>query len=381
MRLYLAVPAAFDRLKSLESRLAKGHTSAYDKAVAFQAWFHRPGFTYSLTANPGNGAAGLARFLLRTKTGSCQQFAFGMAVLARLAGIPARVVIGFTQGTFVSHDNWVVRTSDAHAWPELYFNGAGWLTFEPTPPNITGSAGQGTATVPPYSDPQRSAGGAPSARAGQQPGNPGPTSPGKPSGRLPGKVTSPGGGAGAIGAHKRDGTAPVWAAVIVMLVVLLLTPGAARVILRRWRWRSARGDAARAHAAWRELCDDLADHRIPWRANESPRTLARRIAGSLGLTGADREALARVARAEERASYAASPADSARLRADTTLVRRAVTRACGLPARWSARIAPTSVLAPAWAGVRNALDALGRMEHALTRARPFRRRTPRPGTT
>jgi hypothetical protein len=135
----------------------------------------------------------------------------------------------------------------------------------------------------------------------------------------------------------------------------------------------------RAHVAWRELCDDLADHRIIWQASESPRALACRITGSLGLAGAEREALARVARAEERASYAASPAGSAGLRADVALVRRAVTRACPRPARWSARVAPSSALAPARVGLRHALDVFGWLDLATVRARAHgrsRRRAP-----
>ena len=98
-------------------------------------------------------SAALIQFLTKTKEGYCQQFAFGMAVLARLAGIPARVVVGYTQGSFIGNDNWQVKTSDAHAWPELYFPGDGWLRFEPTPPNAAGLAGQATAIAPPYSTP------------------------------------------------------------------------------------------------------------------------------------------------------------------------------------------------------------------------------------
>ena len=76
-----------------------------------------------------------------------------MAVLARLAGIPSRVVVGYTQGVDIGSGTWEVRTSDAHAWPELYFNGAGWLRFEPTPSGSTGQAGQATASDPAYSVP------------------------------------------------------------------------------------------------------------------------------------------------------------------------------------------------------------------------------------
>jgi transglutaminase-like putative cysteine protease len=376
---YTHVPAAFEQLRALADRITKGQTTAYDKAVALQDWFHRPGnFTYSVRASSGTGASALARFLNTTKTGSCQQFAFGMAVLARLLGIPSRVVVGFTQGTFVGHDTWRVETSDAHAWPELYFSGAGWLGFEPTPPSQGGQPGQGTATVPAYSDPQHFSGGAAHPQTGPNPGRSVPTAaPSHSPTGLPGKLTNQGAGPSGTGSSRGSDPVPIGAMAIALLVVLLLTPGVTRVAVRRWRWRRARDDVARAHVAWRELCDDLADHRIIWQASESPRALARRITGSLGLAGAEREALARVAHAEERASYAASPAGSAGLRADVAVVRRAMTRACPLPARWSARVAPSSALAPARAGLRHALDLFGWLDLAITRARahgPFRRR-------
>jgi hypothetical protein len=380
------VPTAFDQLKRLAQRHTAGKTSAYDKAVALEAWFHSPGnFTYSLKTHLGTGAKALVQFLTKTRTGSCQQFAFGMAVLARLVGIPARVAVGFTQGTFVGKGIWQVRTSDAHAWPELYFNGAGWLAFEPTPPNSNGPAGQGTATVPPYSDPQDFPGGRPAPQTGQQPNNPAPSASPVPSSAAGlHKPTGPGGGSGGTGISKPTDPVPMGAMVIALLTLILLAPALTRLAVRRWRWRTAHNDVTRAHVAWRELCDDLADHRIAWQPSESPRTLARRIASSLGLTDAEREALERVARAEERASYAVTPAGSACLRADITLVRRAITRACAWPARWSARIAPASVLAPARAALRHALDVFGWLDLALTKARalsPFRHRTPRPDIT
>ena len=122
--------------------------------MAIQAWFTAPGhFKYTLKVPSTQSPAALIQFLTKTKAGYCQQFAFAMAVLARLAGIPSRVVVGYTQGSFVGNDNWQVKTSDAHAWPELYFPGAGWLRFEPTPPNSAGLPGQATAIAPPYSTP------------------------------------------------------------------------------------------------------------------------------------------------------------------------------------------------------------------------------------
>ena len=119
--------------------------------MALQRWFAQSGkFTYSLTVREPNTAKALINFLTKDRRGYCQQFAFAMAVLARLLAIPSRVAVGYTEGSLIGHDRWNVRTSDAHAWPELYFQGAGWLRFEPTP---SGAEGQATARQPAYTLP------------------------------------------------------------------------------------------------------------------------------------------------------------------------------------------------------------------------------------
>ena len=151
---YLTVPQPFDRLRPLATRVTAGQNTAYGKAVALQQWFTgRGNFKYALTPALPPNASALVTFLTKTRRGYCQQFAFAMAVMARLAGIPSRVVVGYTQGVYQGNGTWQVRTSDAHAWPELYFAGAGWLRFEPTPTGAPGQAGQPTASAPAYSFP------------------------------------------------------------------------------------------------------------------------------------------------------------------------------------------------------------------------------------
>jgi len=144
---------------------------------------------------------------------------------------------------------------------------------------------------------------------------------------------------------------------------------------RRWRLWRAQDDLAWAHVAWHELHNDLADCWIPYRESETPRVLTRRVATSLGLAGAERDALERVSLAEERDSYAISPADSARLQADEALVRRAVARSGATSARWLAVIAPPSALIPVRAGAQHLLDVFGWMELGTTKVR--RRLAPR----
>jgi hypothetical protein len=155
---------------------------------------------------------------------------------------------------------------------------------------------------------------------------------------------------------------PVALLVVAVLAVAAAAPRAARSFTRRRRWFRAADDAGCAHAAWLEFRDDLADHRIACRASESPRALARRVGASLGFAASEREALERIALAEERARYARTPVASAQLRGDVTTVRRAVARACRLPARFAARLLPASTLAPARVGLTHALDVFGWMD-------------------
>ena len=161
----LALPALHGLAQSVVK--AAGAKTAFQDAVALQDWLSAGGgFRYTLNAPTVISESGLANFLEHTKRGYCQQFSFAMAALARLLGIPARVAIGFTSGTPVAGSQWVVTSHDAHAWPELYFQGFGWLRFEPTPP---GSApGQGTATAPVYTF--SASGTLPGSSAGSQQG-------------------------------------------------------------------------------------------------------------------------------------------------------------------------------------------------------------------
>jgi transglutaminase-like putative cysteine protease len=106
----------------------------YAAALALETWFRTTGgFVY--TEQPGRaGPAPLADFVTRTKRGYCQHFAGAMALMLRYLGIPARVAAGFTSGRYDSeHATWTVTDHDAHMWVEAWFDGYGWLPFDPTP--------------------------------------------------------------------------------------------------------------------------------------------------------------------------------------------------------------------------------------------------------
>ncbi len=96
--------------------------------------FLSPANNYSYDEYPPLTAYPLATFLFLNKLGYCQQFAGSMALLLRMGGVPARVVTGFTTGTYdTATKSWLVTDIDAHAWVEAWFPHYGWVSFDPTP--------------------------------------------------------------------------------------------------------------------------------------------------------------------------------------------------------------------------------------------------------
>jgi transglutaminase-like putative cysteine protease len=131
---FLELPEDFSpAVSDLARSLTEGITTPYEKALALQN--HLRSFTYDLTVGPGHGDDALEQFLFETQRGYCEQFAGAFAAMARSIGLPARVAVGFTFGEADPADPTLyhVRGEHAHAWPEVYLSGAGWLAFEPTP--------------------------------------------------------------------------------------------------------------------------------------------------------------------------------------------------------------------------------------------------------
>jgi len=96
----------------------------------------RSDFRYSLTYERNRGDP-LLDFLNTNRQGHCEYFASAMAMLARAAGIPARVVAGYRvaeRNTLGGYD--VVRERNAHAWVEVHFAGKGWQTVDATPEDL-----------------------------------------------------------------------------------------------------------------------------------------------------------------------------------------------------------------------------------------------------
>ncbi|MFC7135661.1 transglutaminase family protein [Halobaculum litoreum] len=103
----------------------------YDAAVAVERYLERTKeYSLDVSAPQGNVAD---RFLFEMDSGYCVYYATTMVAMLRSQGVPARFVVGYTEGQRVAEDEWVVRGLDSHAWVEVYFPDHGWVRFDPTP--------------------------------------------------------------------------------------------------------------------------------------------------------------------------------------------------------------------------------------------------------
>jgi transglutaminase-like putative cysteine protease len=121
-----------ERTFELSQRLAEGARTPEDYVQRVLDHLAEDEFTY--TEVPPRSAQTLEGFLFDAKAGYCQQYSGAMAMLLRMAGIPSRVVTGFSTGaTDTKTGEYIVRDFDAHSWVEAYYPGWGWITFDPTP--------------------------------------------------------------------------------------------------------------------------------------------------------------------------------------------------------------------------------------------------------
>lgn len=129
LQLHERVP---QRVLSLARDLTATEPTPYDRAVAIERYLRQ--FEYTLDVNmPPTDREIADYFIFDLQKGYCDYYATSMVVLARAAGLPARLVIGYVSGTYDPYNaRYVVTEADAHAWPEIYFPGYGWVEFEPT---------------------------------------------------------------------------------------------------------------------------------------------------------------------------------------------------------------------------------------------------------
>jgi hypothetical protein len=296
-----------EQLSPLALQVTADAVSDYDRALELQNWFLSE-FEYSLDTAAGNDTEALAQFL-QDKSGYCEQFAASMALMARTLGIPSRVQVGFTPGTATEDGTRVVTLHDAHAWPELWFEGVGWVRFEPTPGG--GDGGGAPAYAPPPATNVGTGGGRPDndgqgvvcRRGGCQD----PT--GRPDDRRVPGAAEPDRSVGRTGVT--DTTAPAegssggwWiVAVVLLAAVSLCAPYAARRVVRARRRRSVVDAPSAVAAAWADVLDTATDVDLEPAPTETPRDLARRLPRRGGLMRGQTEHMERLASWVERSRY------------------------------------------------------------------------------
>ncbi|CAH2461940.1 MULTISPECIES: transglutaminase TgpA family protein [Bacillus cereus group] len=142
MTKYTQLPESLpQRVKDLAVNLTNDKDSRYDKVLAIENYFTDNSFVYETTnvLFPAKNQDYVDQFLFDTKSGYCNNFSTSMIVLLRSAGIPARWVKGFTEGTLENtiagaegENVYKIANNNAHSWVEVYFPEYGWIPFEPT---------------------------------------------------------------------------------------------------------------------------------------------------------------------------------------------------------------------------------------------------------
>ena len=356
----------------LDATLAKvvpKGASAIDTARAIQGYLRGSQFTYSLTLAkpaPQDDNDPLVTFL-RTKQGYCIQFATAMIMMARDRGIPARMAIGFLPGHLEPDTSWTVRGTDAHAWPELWFPGLGWLRFEPTPSGRSGAAPIYTTApiVDGPSGPSNSATGGATSTPSASPRT------------VDNQQDNPGSLTPAASAPARlwhgIATLPAWTWLLVVLVLgalgSLALPTAA--ILRRRRALAAADDeAAVAEAHWQTFLRQIDDLGVRPPTGSTPRQAGRFVAVSAHLAPDDVERMRSVVDTIERARYAAPGTAVGDLAEPARLVVSSVGRTRPRTARLRAFLNPTDGRSQVHDAVNGALDAPRRAWSRLRSLRP-----------
>ncbi|MDR0671167.1 MAG: transglutaminase-like domain-containing protein [Oscillospiraceae bacterium] len=130
---YLSLPPELpDRVRALAGELTQDEETSYDKARALEAYL-RGTFPYDLNTPPTPPTRDFVDyFLFDLRRGYCTYYASALAVMARAVGLPARYVEGFVPSSDKIGPYYYATGKQAHAWVEIFFEGFGWIPFEPT---------------------------------------------------------------------------------------------------------------------------------------------------------------------------------------------------------------------------------------------------------
>ncbi|MBV7694881.1 DUF3488 and transglutaminase-like domain-containing protein [Streptomyces sp. TRM70350] len=386
-REFTQVPDSLPEVVARQAReITAGAKNPYEQAVKLQEHFALTGgYQYDTEVEVGSGSQAIARFL-RDKRGFCVHFSFAMASMARTLGIPARVAVGFAPGTAQGDGTVTVGLRDAHAWPELYFEGVGWTRFEPTP---------NRGTTPTYTQPEVPGSSIPELPEASRPAEPAPSAEPSTSASCSAEDRRLQVCGGALpldlGASDDEGRpwyqTAGWTLLAVAVIVLALLPMLWRVRRRSVRLASARhtgsaapgvlgrgrdgegssggvevtpvdvelderyvAEVAAGHvlAVWRELTDTAWDYGIVPDDALTPRKAAARIVRLGHVDEPTAQSVHRVAGAVEQVLFAPNPRWEAGLADDVRRLRAALRARAGLRTRIRAVVVPRSAIRAVW---------------------------------
>jgi hypothetical protein len=314
----LPVPVS---ITALADQWTQGATSPVQKALLIQDHLTSGQYRYALprhvssgAVSPASGYDQLANFLYDTRSGYCQQFASAFTVMARIEGLPTRIVVGLLPGSRLGRqDAWQVTGTDVHAWPQVYFKGTGWVDFEPTPGSPAPVVAPPPTTVP--ATPVKPNTSTPSTFAHNLAKAPpgGPARLGVLSGHQPGRLPQHGGGGG----------------VLDVILGLLAAAALWSLVVPSWRLvrlrRSERDPVRGVLAEWSASVRLLAAAGFHRRRAETFDEYARRVRISGVLSTSADAALVRLVQATNRAMFGKTPPTPEEMKSvasDSTLVRR-----------------------------------------------------------
>lgn len=328
---WLELPPIAQYVRDLVTTLTARAQTPYEKALALNNYFTDPrnGFTYSLATQRGDTGDELVDFL-HNKFGFCQQYAAAMGVMLRVAGVPSRVVLGYTHAAPSSDGTFTITTNDAHSWVEAYFTGVGWIPFDPTP--LAGITG-GAANDLPWAR-HKDDGGRPST--GPSVSNPAPV---RPTTHALTSSAAPVQASGGSGSGLLGGSL-LALGIVGLLILLALIPWAVRQRRRSGRLRRARnGDV---DALWAEFSDTATDLGYVWAPSRTPRQVGQWLAGS---AGAGAQALRELTSSVELRRYArdGQVVDGRRLVGALATVRQGLQAGRPWRERLGARLLPASL--------------------------------------
>ncbi|UYQ61632.1 DUF3488 and transglutaminase-like domain-containing protein [Streptomyces peucetius] len=384
---YTRVPDVLpDDVRQAARTVTRGAANDYERAEKLEDWFSVDGgFTYDTDVRSGTGVTAISRFL-KQKEGFCVHFSFSMAAMARTLGIPARVAVGFQPGTTQSDGTVSVGLRDAHAWPELYFEGVGWTRFEPTPSR---------GSRPEYTQEQTPVGGPSDPARPEQGTSAAPEQSDRPDDACP-RHERQLGECGA--ADPRDvqppqaddsslGTVLLTALGVGAGLLLLSVPLLWRIVTRSRRLagspgraakdeprargsdpgpsgegsvsldarggavagRTAVADPARTLAIWQEVTDSAWDVGVLPDDSLTPRKAAARIVRLGKLEDEPAAAVHRMARSVEQVLYAPVPKPGTGLAEDARRIQAGLIKAVGFRTRMRALLLPRSSVRVVWA--------------------------------